>query len=514
MFVSSTEELSTEMQSSNSQMQGDATAILAALDRVQAIIEFDTDGNILKANQNFLKTMGYSLQEIQGRHHSMFAEPGVEKTAAYADFWASLKKGEFKTGQFKRLGKGGKEVWIEASYNPILDGNGTPVSVIKFATDITAQMMNYAQLNGQVEAISRSQAVISFNMDGTIIDANENFLSVIGYALSEVQGKHHSMFVEPEYAKSTDYKEFWATLNKGEFQAAQYKRIGKNGKEVWIEASYNPILDPNGNPIRVIKFATDLTPRKNQNKQLADDFEANVKSLVSDVSASANHLQGTAQNLAAAAEETSTQSSTVAAASEELSASIREISSQVSNSMGVVNDAVVETQNSEQLVEKLLQAATKIGDVTNMISNIASQTNLLALNATIEAARAGEAGKGFAVVASEVKTLASQTANATQEINTQVKGIQEASELTARSIQDIAKIINQVSEISTSISGAVEEQSAATGEVSANISSVQMAARETGEGSSTVLTISSDVTSRSEDLSKRVDAFLENVRTM
>ncbi len=365
-----------------------------------------------------------------------------------------------------------------------------------------------------MEAINRSQAVISFKMDGTIIEANENFLSVMGYTLEEVQGKHHSMFAEPALAASQDYKDFWKKLNEGEFQAAQYKRLGKGGKEIWIEASYNPILDPNGKPIQVVKFATDLTARKNENSALADNFETNVQSLVQNVTSSATEMQATAQTLAAAAEETSTQSGVVAAATEELSSSVNEISSQIVNSVKIVGEAVDEARRSEELVAGLVEAAAKIGEVTSLISDIADQTNLLALNATIEAARAGEAGKGFAVVASEVKSLAVETAKATEEITIQIRDIQSVSSTTADAIKRITEVISNVNEISTSISGAVEEQSAATNEVSSNIAGVQDAASETGQSSTNLLTVANDLSEKSETLQTRVNDFLENVRKM
>ena len=256
----------------------DALAQAAAINRSQAVIEFKMDGTIITANQNFLDAMGYRLDEIQGKHHQMFAPPELRGSEEYKAFWASLNRGEFQAAEYKRVGKGGREVWIQASYNPIMDDAGKPVKVIKFATDITAKKIRNMEDAGKISAIGRAQAVIEFNLDGTIITANENFLATVGYRLEEIQGKHHSMFVAPAERDSAAYREFWATLRRGEFQAAEYKRFGKGGKEVWILASYNPILDDAGKPFKVVKFASDVTADKLKAANFAGQIEAIGKS--------------------------------------------------------------------------------------------------------------------------------------------------------------------------------------------------------------------------------------------
>ena len=256
----------------------DTGAIVEALGRSQAMIEFRTDGTIVAANENFLKALGYSLSEIEGKHHSMFMPADMRETAEYRQFWTALGRGEFQAGEFKRIAKGGKEIWIEASYNPVLDSSGKPVKVVKFASDITAKKLRSMADRSKVAAISRAQAVIEFNLDGTVVTANENFLNALGYSLAEIQGKHHSMFVEPSYRDSSAYREFWAKLNRGEYEASEYKRIAKGGKEIWILASYNPILDDNGKPVGVVKFATDVTAQKLKNADLAGQLEAIGKS--------------------------------------------------------------------------------------------------------------------------------------------------------------------------------------------------------------------------------------------
>jgi methyl-accepting chemotaxis protein len=256
----------------------DAVAQAAAISKSQAVIEFNMDGSIITANENFLKTLGYTLAEIQGKHHSMFVEPATRDSAEYRGFWAALNRGEYQAAEYKRIGKGGREVWIQASYNPVLDSAGKPIKVVKFATDITAKKLRSMEDSGQIAALGRAQAVISFNLDGTIINANENFLKTLGYSLAEIQGKHHSMFVEPSTRDSAEYREFWAGLSRGEFKAGEYKRLGKGGREVWILASYNPILDEKGKAFKVVKFATDVTEQKLRTADLSGQIAAIGKS--------------------------------------------------------------------------------------------------------------------------------------------------------------------------------------------------------------------------------------------
>ncbi|MDH3989284.1 MAG: PAS domain S-box protein [Gammaproteobacteria bacterium] len=238
---------------------GDLLAIYEALDRVQALIEFDLDGTVVSANQNFLSIFGYELDEIVGKHHRMFCDPDYAESDAYNEFWQKLGRGECHAAEFKRLAKGGKEIWLQASYNPVFDKDGTPVRVMKFATDVTAAKLQIAELEGKVRAIERAQAVIEFELDGTVITANENFLHIFGYSLAEVVGKHHRMFCDAGYAESPEYAQFWQKLGRGEYDAGEFKRISKDGAEIWLQASYNPIFDMDGKPLKVVKFASDIT---------------------------------------------------------------------------------------------------------------------------------------------------------------------------------------------------------------------------------------------------------------
>ncbi|HWE52044.1 MAG TPA: PAS domain-containing methyl-accepting chemotaxis protein [Bryobacteraceae bacterium] len=266
-------------------------ATVAAIGKSQAIIEFQMDGTVITANDNFLHVLGYTLDEIKGRHHSMFVEESFRQSPQYREFWAGLNRGEYQAAEYKRIGKGGKEIWIQASYNPILDVHGKPVKVVKFATDVTEQKLKNADYSGQIAAINKSQAVIEFQMDGTVLTANDGFLNVLGYTLDEVKGRHHSMFVEESFKASPEYRAFWAALNRGEYQAAEYKRIGKGGKEVWIQASYNPILDLNAKPFKVVKFATDVTQQKLKNA----DYSGQIAAINKSQAVIEFHMDGTIQ---------------------------------------------------------------------------------------------------------------------------------------------------------------------------------------------------------------------------
>ena len=260
------------------QREADYRGQIEAIDKSQAIVEFDLDGNILSANHNFLDTMGYRLAEIQGKHHSLFVEPDYRASPQYRQFWEQLKRGEFDSGEYKRIGKGGREVWIQASYNPVFDSDGKPYKIIKYAADITARRQRDADYRGQIEAISKSQAVIEFDLDGNILSANDNFLDTMGYRLEEIRGKHHSLFVAPDYKASAQYRQFWEQLKRGEFDSGEYQRVDKHGREVWIQASYNPIFDLNGKPCKVIKYAIDVTARKQRDADYRGQIEAIGKS--------------------------------------------------------------------------------------------------------------------------------------------------------------------------------------------------------------------------------------------
>jgi len=516
-----------------------------AIDKSQGVIEFNMDGTIITANQNFLNVVGYSLGEIQGQHHRMFCEPDYATSPDYRRFWDKLNRGEFDSGEYRRLGKGGKEAWIQATYNPIMDSNGKPFKVVKFAIDVTEQKLRNAEFQGKIDAIGKSQGVIEFNMDGTIITANENFLNVVGYSLGEIQGQHHRMFCDTSYANSPDYKAFWDKLNRGEFDAGEYKRLGKGGAEAWIQASYNPIMDLNGKPFKVVKFATEITEKVNKvarilevvnaaiegdltrelNVSGSDDagqiaeglskFFTNLRKIISDLGAqsetlasSSEELTLVSQQLAGNAEETSVQANvvsgasdevsksvqTVATGTEEMSASIKEIAQNSNEAAKVAGSAVTLAEKTNTTVTKLGESSDEIGQVVKVITSIAEQTNLLALNATIEAARAGEAGKGFAVVANEVKELANQTAKATEEISSKIGAIQEDTKSSVEAIEEIASVINNINDISNTIASAVEEQTATTNEMARNVTEASKGTQEISQNITGVATAAESTT--------------------
>ncbi len=464
-------------------------ALLAALDKSQAVIQFKPDGTILHANENFLAAMGYSLDEIQGQHHSMFVEPGYESSAEYKEFWETLRQGKFQAAEYKRFGKGGKEIWIQASYNPIVNGSGKVVKVVKYATDITAQTLQNADYHGQIDAVNKSSAVISFELDGTIIEANENFLGAMGYSLDEIKGQHHRTFVDPSYAKSAEYKNFWAALARGEYQAGEYKRFAKGGKEVWIQASYNPIYDPNGKPFKVVKFATDITQQvfaRQESERVGKLVDENLEKILSAV-ASANEQSGVASS---ASTQTLQTVQSVAAATEEFQASATEIARSMETSRSDVNKALEEAVNADQSTQQLTEQAQAMNSVVDVIQEIAGQINLLALNATIESARAGEAGKGFAVVASEVKSLANQVANATGQISSEITGMQTVCGDVVERLSGIKTAVESVESSVAAVAGAVEEQTSTTREIA---ESMQTAATAVGEVNSNLDAISGAV---------------------
>ena len=504
---------------------------LDAISKIQGVIEFDLKGNILAVNDNFVAVTGYERDQIVGQHHSMFVSSELKTSSEYKAFWDRLGRGEAENGLYQRFGKGGKEIWLQASYNPIYDLNGKPFKVVKYATDVTEFKLKEANNSGQVEALNKVLGVIEFDLKGNITKVNENFTKVVGYTESEIVGNHHSMFASDALKNSPEYKQFWLDLGEGKAKSGQFQRFGKGGKEIWLEATYNPIFDMNGNPFKVVKFATDISEQHETSEMLKAAVEESqgviqqaqagnlttripmdgktgaigslcdgINALMDKMTEVLMTIREAGETINTAADEISTGNNDLSQRTEQQASNLEETASSMEELASTVKQNAENAKQANQLasaasgvavkggevvgevvttMSAINESAQKIEDIITVIDGIAFQTNILALNAAVEAARAGEQGRGFAVVAGEVRNLAQRSASAAKEIKELITdSVTKTSEGTAlvenagATMQEIVDSVQRVTDIMGEISAASNEQSAGIDQVNGAITNM------------------------------------------
>ncbi len=529
-----------------------ATSHYAAISRSHALIWFSPDGVIQGANENFCKALGYDLSEIVGQHHRIFVEKAALEKPEYQEFWRDLAAGKANHGQYRRITKTGEDVWIEASYDPILEGNKV-VGVVKVAAVITASKIASLHNENILRALERSVAVVEFDPEGVIVDANSAFCATMGYEIGELKGQKHRMLCDPEFVQSAEYEAFWKRLRAGEFFSDTYRRIGKGGREVWIQATYNPVFSSRGVVYRIVKFATDITARTRAVGMLSSaigelangdltsqmtvvldrSMEAtrqDFNSAVAKLDRVVGEISDASREIALTAKEMLESSGSIAKRTEQQAAALEQTSAALEEITQTVNDASQRATDAGELVRQTRQSAeesgrvvadaiaamgqietssTEISSIITVIDEIAFQTNLLALNAGVEAARAGEAGKGFAVVAQEVRELAQRSAKAAKEIkdliNTSSTQVKAGVDLVHRTGKALEVIVGRVQEIDGNVAAIVE----ASREQSIGIKEIGQAVNQLDQGTQQNAASVEQQNAASHQLSTRADTLAD-----
>ena len=542
---------------------------LSAISRIQAVVEYDLAGNVLKANENFTKISGYTEEEVKGKNHSIFVESSEQRSAEYTAIWDRLKIGKSAAGVWRRVFKGNKEVWLQSTMNPILDMNGNVFKYVEYATDVTKYKMMDADNEGQLTALNKVLGVIEFDLKGNIKKVNQNFLNVIGYSETEVVGSNHSVFVDSATRNSPEYQQFWDALARGEAKTGKFKRQSKTGKEIWLEASYNPIFDMNGKPFKVVKFATDITEQylgslalqsaveesqhlieeaKNGNLTHRVNLEgktgaiaslcSGINALMDKMTEVIHQVREASDTINTAAGEISMGNTDLSNRTEQQASSLEETASSMEELSSTVKQNAENAKQANQLaaaassvaikggqvvnevvstMSAINESSRKIEDIISVIDGIAFQTNILALNAAVEAARAGEQGRGFAVVAGEVRNLAQRSATAAKEIKElitdSVNKTAEGTKLVenaGKTMDEIVNSVQRVTDIMGEITAASAEQSSGIDQVNQAIGSMDEVTQQNAALVEEAAAAAESLVEQAETLMSTVSAFQLN----